>query len=731
MHNRPRTSRQQSPRRLLTTLAAICLPVLAAVFLSGSFFRVGTLRPGEVFDATAAHAAQPHGIHSSRIIAGGPTDTTTTTTTPGTTTTTPGTTGTTTPGATGTTTGTPKPVCDVTGTAGISITDSAFVPSSITVNPGTRVTWTNNGTQRHRVRDISHVLFDSDDLQPGQSFSYTFCNSGTYNYEDSRSGFTGVVIVSGSTGTGTPGATGTTTPGATGTTTPGTTGTTTPGTTTTGTPQVTGTPGGLAQVNIFNDDGFSPANITVQSGTTVRWTNYHDDEHTVTSPGNFNSGDIHQGQSWQFTFVVNGTYNYFCAYHAEMQGTVTVIGGPTATPQSTSTPVQGNVDVNILNLAFVPQNVTISPGTTVRWTNQDPYPHTATADNGSFNSGTLNQGGTYSFTFNTPGTYGYYCAIHPSMRGTINVVAGGGGTPSATAQSTQTAQATGTAQTTGTPQATSTQVSQVVNANVRNYAFEPLTINVPAGTTVRWTNLDNDRHTVTSDTRLFDSGVLTLNQSWQYTFTTPGTYTYFCAIHPTMHGSVVVSAAATATPTMVPGQRFSDVFPSDYFYTPVDWLASRGIVSGYSDGTFRPYNNTTRGQVTKMVVLGEGWPIANPTQPTFSDVAPGSAFYTYIETAVQHNVITGYADNTFRPNNDVTRGQLTKIVVLAEGWTLANPTQPTFTDVQPDHAFYSYVETAVQHSIISGYADRTFRPGNNATRGQIAKIIYNALTGAQ
>jgi hypothetical protein len=67
-------------------------------------------------------------------------------------------------------------------------------------------------------------------------------------------------------------------------------------------------------------------------------------------------------------------------------------------------------------------------------------------------------------------------------------------------------------------------------------------------------------------------------------------------------------------------------------------------------------------------------------------------------------------------------------VVLARQWALLNPPTPTFSDVPPGSTFYRYVETAVAHGIIEGYDDGTFRPGNSATRGQIAKIVYNAVT---
>ena len=172
---------------------------------------------------------------------------------------------------------------------------------------------------------------------------------------------------------------------------------------------------------------------------------------------------------------------------------------------------------------------------------------------------------------------------------------------------------------------------------------------------------------------------------------------------------------------------FTDVVPSDYFYEAVRYLYCAGVISGYSDNTFRPYNDTTRGQMTKIVVLAFAYPIYTPPQPTFSDVPPSHTFYQYIETAAHNEIVSGYSDGTFRPQNNVTRGQLSKIVVIAAQWPPISPTEPTFSDVPIGSPFYEYVETAYDRGIISGYADGTFRPGNNATRGQISKIVYLAL----
>jgi len=162
----------------------------------------------------------------------------------------------------------------------------------------------------------------------------------------------------------------------------------------------------------------------------------------------------------------------------------------------------------------------------------------------------------------------------------------------------------------------------------------------------------------------------------------------------------------------------------------VDWLLCRGIVSGYLDNTFRPNNSATRAQMVKMIVLGEAWPIHAPPAPTFIDVALTDWYYPYIETAVYHSIASGYPDGTFRPNNPVTRSQLCKMIALAQGWPLLDPPTPSFSDVPPGSAFYEYVETARAHAIISGYGDGTFHPYENALRGQLSKMLYVALTGA-
>jgi plastocyanin len=76
---------------------------------------------------------------------------------------------------------------------------------------------------------------------------------------------------------------------------------------------------------------------------------------------------------------------------------------------------------------------------------------------------------------------------------------------------------------------------------IANFAFQPDSLQIAAGTTVTWTNADSTAHTVTSDTGAFDAGPLAPGASFTQTFDTPGTYAYHCQIHPFMTATIVVS----------------------------------------------------------------------------------------------------------------------------------------------------------------------------------------------
>lgn len=91
--------------------------------------------------------------------------------------------------------------------------------------------------------------------------------------------------------------------------------------------------------------------------------------------------------------------------------------------------------------------------------------------------------------------------------------------------------------------------------DIVDFGFRPAELAIPAGTTVEWVNTGNAPHTATSDTGVWDSGVLASRPSgggrFRFTFTDPGAYPYHCAVHPSMGGTIVVEGSAP-TPTLTP-----------------------------------------------------------------------------------------------------------------------------------------------------------------------------------
>ena len=99
-------------------------------------------------------------------------------------------------------------------------------------------------------------------------------------------------------------------------------------------------------------------------------------------------------------------------------------GSETATTTQTPTVTSSDdYQVVIESFAFTPAELTVPVGSTVTWVNRHPANHNVVADDGTFASPLFGQGQTYSYTFTGPGEYPYLCSIHPSMRGTIIVVA--------------------------------------------------------------------------------------------------------------------------------------------------------------------------------------------------------------------------------------------------------------------------------------------------------------------
>jgi plastocyanin len=208
---------------------------------------------------------------------------------------------------------------------------------------------------------------------------------------------------------------------------------------------------------VIQNFAFSPQVLDIKVGDTVTWQNNDGVGHTATSTtpaGVFDSKTLQQGQTFSLTFTKAGKYDYQCAIHPMMTGTIVVTEAGQApavmTAANAAQPATMNMTgtltttiaaaepnhVNIQNYAFNPAVLTVTVGMSVTWTNLDPVGHTATSTTTDepFESGTLLTGESSSYTFRKAGKFDYICEVHPNMQGTIVVVAAG----SAPAQPTTT-----------------------------------------------------------------------------------------------------------------------------------------------------------------------------------------------------------------------------------------------------------------------------------------------------
>lgn len=237
---------------------------------------------------------------------------------------------------------------------------------------------------------------------------------------------------------------------------------------------------------------------------------------------------------------------------------------------------------------------------------------------------------------------------------------------------------------------------------------------------------------IQTGTRTFQPGTNLVEGNFCYPFSpaTQSVQAYFVLL--TGSSCFVFAASNSIAPCPVSptcSTSLPDVQPTYKFYDEVKSLSALNLVSGYEDGSFKPDEKMARGSAVKLLVQTFDIPVEAGSTQHFADVPPGSPYFAYVEAAYKKGLVNGYKDGTFRPEGAITRGALVKMAVQAAGWELVKPQKPTFRDVGADSPFYSYVETAAAHGILDNVAapGGLFQAGKEATRGETAAIIARAM----
>ncbi len=230
-----------------------------------------------------------------------------------------------------------------------------------------------------------------------------------------------------------------------------------------------------------------------------------------------------------------------------------------------------------------------------------------------------------------------------------------------------------------------------------------------------------------------DEAVATVDSHGSVTAVAPG----WCTVTAQYQALLATLDVEVREPT----PDFWDVPSRFWAFYQIRAALRSGIVAGYPDGGYHPEYSVTRDQmavyISRALAGGDARVPSGPATATFSDVPTDYWAFKYVEYAVAENVVKGYSDGTYKPTDQVDRGQMSVFIARAiatptAGADLVNytpPVTPTFPDVATTFWAYKYVEYIAQPSIAvtKGYPDGDYHPEYVCTRDQMAVYVARAF----
>lgn len=192
--------------------------------------------------------------------------------------------------------------------------------------------------------------------------------------------------------------------------------------------------------------------------------------------------------------------------------------------------------------------------------------------------------------------------------------------------------------------------------------------------------------------------------------------------------AVIIAITATITQAPVAtAVSFSDIPGNSETYTQVRYLFDRGIISGYPDGTFKPNQSINRAEALKIIfkTTNKQARLSNYQSP-FPDVQADQWFAPYVSQAKELGIISGYPDGTYKPWREVNRAEFVKIATGALA-NYQEPTSHSaatiqYSDLDINEWYMPYLSFALENNYLD--QERKFHPTESMKRGDAAKIIY-------
>lgn len=174
---------------------------------------------------------------------------------------------------------------------------------------------------------------------------------------------------------------------------------------------------------------------------------------------------------------------------------------------------------------------------------------------------------------------------------------------------------------------------------------------------------------------------------------------------------------------------FSDLDPKGDDYAHILALAAEGVVNGFPDGTFKPGKDITRQQAAKIIAGTLGLDTKNVNDPGYTDVSKSSEYYGPIAALTEAGIVSGSVVNgkkVFKPENTLSRAQMSKIIAEAYELPTNKPYTAPFADVTEGEWHAQYVQAIYDAKVTKGEGNNRFGENNAVKRGQMASFIHRA-----
>ncbi len=171
-------------------------------------------------------------------------------------------------------------------------------------------------------------------------------------------------------------------------------------------------------------------------------------------------------------------------------------------------------------------------------------------------------------------------------------------------------------------------------------------------------------------------------------------------------------------------QVFKDVDGNNKYTEAIEYLYEKKVINGYGDGTFKPEGHLNRAEAVKIILVGNEIVINQTKTSKFPDVGKSEWFTNYVNTAVARGIVSGYSDGNFRPSNTISRAEFLKVAVLTAGFNPISPTADPYPDVKKSDWFAPFFDLAKKQKLLSAKKGGYMVPSQNITRAEAADIIY-------